>query len=59
MKHDNNWEVVQNGTDVIQRFKVPNGWLYRTFMWDREKDDIDEQTIRVTFVPETKPAPVG
>ncbi len=54
------WELVAGNVDypVIERYEVPNGWLYRTTTWTKPMFDTWGNLVRanivfhqVTFVP--------
>ena len=48
------WEEI--GEDEVsdtERLEVPGGWLYRTLLYEGEKDTVDDKWIAVSmaFVP--------
>ncbi len=54
LDESNHWQEIcttASGDDVLERIRVPGGWLYRTKLWDG--DDAGElRGVATTFVPD-------
>jgi hypothetical protein len=44
---------ISPGTDVLQRFSVPGGWLYRNVIVEEKQFEQWETTVSLCFVPIT------
>lgn len=62
MATESHWELVSelssgrdDGCDMLERFRVPGGWLYRTVFMFSVTNETRTPAVAMVFVPEPTP----